>query len=251
MTTPLFSIITVNYNNKVGLLNTIKSVFNQSCTDFEFIIIDGGSTDGSKEIIESYQNRLAYCVSEKDAGIYDAMNKGIKKASGTYLYFLNSGDVFASDDVLGKISLTANENSYDFIYGNIILNGKLVKYNSKISLHYILDMGISHQAQFLHKKLFELEGLYNLEYKVTADSAHLLLCFLKHQTSYSHINIPIAVIEPNGLSEQSRSSNRLERKRFMENEMSFIKEDYERLMQYQRRDYIQRGINFIKRLFNK
>ena len=86
------SIITINYNNREGLKRTIESVVNQTFTDFEWILIDGGSTDGSKELIEQYSNRFSYWVSEPDNGIYNAMNKGLRAAKGDYLQFLNSGD---------------------------------------------------------------------------------------------------------------------------------------------------------------
>src|SRR5258705_4030466 len=89
---PRLSIITINYNNLTGLQKTMESVFTQSFADYEYIIIDGCSTDGSKEYIEHYGSRLAYRVSEKDKGVYDAMNKGIVRAKGEYLLMLNSGD---------------------------------------------------------------------------------------------------------------------------------------------------------------
>ena len=88
------SIITINYNNKKGLLKTIDSIKEQSFTDFEWIIIDGGSTDGSVEIIRENESRIAYWISEHDKGVYDAMNKGILHANGLWLNFMNSGDTF-------------------------------------------------------------------------------------------------------------------------------------------------------------
>ena len=95
-----FSVITINYNHKEGLIHTIKSVLCQTCTDFEYIIIDGGSTDGSAEVIKEYDKAIAYWVSEKDNGVYHAMNKGVAQAHGDYLIFMNSGDCFHSSDVL-------------------------------------------------------------------------------------------------------------------------------------------------------
>ena len=96
----MLSIITINYNNINGLQNTLQSVFCQSRHDFEWIVIDGGSTDGSKELLEKYTNRINYWVSEPDHGIYEAMNKGIKVAKGDYLQFLNSGDCLADKDII-------------------------------------------------------------------------------------------------------------------------------------------------------
>ena len=99
-----YSIITINYNNRDGLEKTIQSVINQTCQDFEFIIIDGGSTDGSVDIIKKYNDRINYWVSEPDKGIYNAMNKGILQAHGEYLNFMNSGDCFFDNEVLNKVN---------------------------------------------------------------------------------------------------------------------------------------------------
>ena len=98
-----YSIITINYNNKDGLEKTILSVINQTCQDFEYIIIDGGSTDGSVDVIKKYADRIDYWVSEPDKGIYNAMNKGIIKAKGEYLNFMNSGDCFYDNEVLSNV----------------------------------------------------------------------------------------------------------------------------------------------------
>ena len=96
-----FSIITVNYNNKEGLRKTIESVIHQTFRDFEFIVIDGGSTDGSDDVLKEYDAQIDYWVSEPDGGIYQGMNKGIKKATGEYLNFMNSGDCFYASNILG------------------------------------------------------------------------------------------------------------------------------------------------------
>ena len=100
-----YSIITINYNNCDGLEKTIQSVINQSYQNFEFIIIDGGSTDSSVEVIKKYSNKIDYWISEPDKGIYHAMNKGIIQAHGEYLNFMNSGDLFYDNDVLKDISI--------------------------------------------------------------------------------------------------------------------------------------------------
>ena len=110
-----FSIITVNYNNKEGLRNTIESVIHQTYRDFEYIVIDGGSTDGSVDILKKYDQQINYWVSEKDSGIYNAMNKGISKAHGEYLNFMNSGDCFYALDNLERVAKYQYET--DFIVG--------------------------------------------------------------------------------------------------------------------------------------
>ena len=97
------SIITINYNNLAGLQKTMESVFSQTCKDFEYIVIDGASTDGSAEYIRAHADQLTYWVSEKDTGIYNAMNKGVRAAKGEYLLMLNSGDFLVDDRVIERI----------------------------------------------------------------------------------------------------------------------------------------------------
>ena len=111
-----FSIITVNYNNKEGLRKTIESVIHQTFNDYEYIIIDGGSTDGSVDIIKEYNDKISYWISEKDKGIYNAMNKGIRVSTGDYLLFLNSGDHLSENNVLEKVFPYLD--GTDFVYGN-------------------------------------------------------------------------------------------------------------------------------------
>ena len=103
MTSPLLTIITVNLNNREGLQRTIDSVVEQTFTDYEWIVIDGGSTDGSRELIEQYADHFTYLVSEPDKGIYNAMNKGIAHAKSDWLQFLNSGDWLTEKDVLNNV----------------------------------------------------------------------------------------------------------------------------------------------------
>lgn len=115
----MISIITINFNNKNGLIKTLNSVISQTCKEFEWIIIDGGSTDGSKELLENYSEHITYWVSEPDNGIYHAMNKGIRVAKGDYLQFLNSGDYLANNKTIEDFY---NENfTDDVIYGNAII----------------------------------------------------------------------------------------------------------------------------------
>ena len=111
------SIITINYNEKVGFEKTIKSVLNQSYQDFEFIIIDGGSTDGSINVIEKYKDSISYWVSEPDKGVYNAMNKGIRASKGEFVIFMNGGDCFNNDLVLEEIAPMLND-EFDVYYGN-------------------------------------------------------------------------------------------------------------------------------------
>ena len=148
MNKPILSIITVNFNNVLGLLKTLESVSSQSFSSYEHIIIDAGSTDGSKEIIMQYQKKsphLSYWSSEPDKGIYDGMNKGIEHAEGQYLYFLNSGDCL-SQDVLSKIHFDGTE----YLYGDTILfykrKTKKRTYPDTLDLIYLSDNSLHHQS---------------------------------------------------------------------------------------------------------
>src|SRR5262245_59310435 len=130
MDDPTFSVITINYNNADGLATTLKSVMDQSTDDFEYIVIDGGSTDGSVDCIKANADSIDYWVSEKDSGIYRAMNKGIEVAKGKYLLFLNSGDYFSHTDVIQE--LKAHNGDEDVLYWNVNLVSTT---HSRVKIH--------------------------------------------------------------------------------------------------------------------
>lgn len=160
------SIITVNFNNRDGLQRTIDSVVCQTWRDFEWIIIDGGSTDGSKELIEQYQDNFAYWCSEPDKGIYNAMNKGIDKARGEYVNFMNSGDCFYEADTLEKVfSKDWNE---DILYGDAVEEGQnKTKYRKDLLLQ-LYEHTLCHQATFIKRELFSKHS-YDESLKIVAD----------------------------------------------------------------------------------
>ena len=126
---PKISVITISYNNKEGLEKSLKSVTSQDYKDFEYIVIDGGSNDGSKEILEKYSDKINYWVSEPDKGIYNAMNKGIEVANGEYLLFINSGDELFSSGILTEV--VPELNGADIIAGNLCTIGKITTYIAK------------------------------------------------------------------------------------------------------------------------
>lgn len=240
MDLPLISVITVNYNNQEGLKRTIESVQKQQASLFEFLVIDGGSTDKSIDIIQRYADGIDYWISEKDRGVYDAMNKGILQARGTYIIFMNSGDTFASSSVLGDVKGDLTTRMYDLVYGNIIYQGKTITYTPKLGLYYMLHIGISHQSVFIKKELFDKTGLYDLTYKITADSCHLILCLVRHRASSLYVNMVIADIEPDGMSTQAVDANREEKKLFMRTEFPALAADYELLSAYNKKDILGR-----------
>ena len=152
-----YSIITINYNNRDGLRRTIESVVNQTFRDFEYIIIDGGSTDGSVEVIKKYADRIDYWVSEPDKGIYNAMNKGILQAHGEYLNFMNSGDCFYDEECLYKVS-TSNLKA-DIIVGrdyhcNPQTGGEFrTIFPRRLSMFTFCKSYLPHQSTFFSKDL--------------------------------------------------------------------------------------------------
>jgi glycosyltransferase involved in cell wall biosynthesis len=209
MTSVKLSIITINLNNVSGLQRTMESVFLQTFTDYEYIIIDGGSCDGSKEEIKKHENKLVYWVSEKDKGIYNAMNKGIAKASGDYLMFMNSGDHLFNDAILGEIF--ENSNNEDIIYGNAIVDRGEEKYNElktypqKLTFKYFVTGTLHHTSSVIRSRLFEKYGLYNEDLKIMADWEFFIKTICLYQASYKYLNFPISCFNPNGISSQIES----------------------------------------------
>ena len=165
------SIITINYNNLNGLKKTIDSVLSQSFQDYEWIVIDGGSTDGSKELIANHQNKISYWVSEPDKGIYNAMNKGIERATGEYCQFLNSGDYYIDSDVIQKVF--SNKELKDVNYGNqwcIDDKGIIIEkrsYPDSMSLTFLFRSPLGHQASFI-KTEFVKKHPYKESYRISA-----------------------------------------------------------------------------------
>jgi glycosyltransferase involved in cell wall biosynthesis len=195
------SIITVNLNNRDGLQKTIDSVVSQTFHDFEWIVIDGGSTDGSKELIEQYSDRIAYWVSEPDSGIYNAMNKGIKIAQGEYFQFLNSGDWYCSSNSL-ESAFSLNPKA-DIAYAdcNILEQGKIVGtccYPEIVSLKEILDEHICHNSTFFRKELFD-NNLYCEKMLLASDLKFLLQRLLENK-SFEHVQTTLVNYDLGGIS---------------------------------------------------
>ena len=228
------SIITVNFNDKPGLQKTFDSVFNQTFRDFEYIVIDGGSNDGSKELIEAKAEHIAYSVSEPDRGIYDAMNKGIGKARGEYLLFLNSGDYLCDGFVLEKVF--AQELKHDIIYGDIIWDTDGVKteymFPDTLSFEFFARHNyLPHQGSFIRRSLFTSIGLYEEDYKIIADWVFFLLAICKYNCSYKHIDILISVCDRGGISCQPANWDDIanDRRRALSHFFPAFVRDYETL----------------------
>lgn len=198
-----YSIITVNYNNKEGLRKTIESVIHQTFRNFEFIVIDGGSTDGSTDVIKEYNAQIDYWVSEPDGGIYQGMNKGIKKASGDYLNFMNSGDCFYDEEVLQTI--------FDKQSTSDIIVGKDYHYNAytqqgfstilppRISMLTFYIQTLPHQSSFFKRELFR-DSLYDESLKIVADIKFYIQKICVEGCSVEEIDEIICKREPDGIS---------------------------------------------------
>ena len=167
---PLFSIITVVYNGEKFLEKTISSVINQSCKNFEYIVIDGGSTDKSLDIIKKYEKKIDYWVSEKDNGIYDAFNKGMVVSKGEFIGFINSGDIYKKN-TLGIISNYIKKNKLvDFIFGSVKKHWGILHGYKPHKIKYSWGFYSSHSTGFFVKrKVAEKVGFYNIKYKYHAD----------------------------------------------------------------------------------
>ena len=201
---PLITVITVVYNGEKYLEQTIQSVISQTYPNVEYIIIDGGSTDGTIDIIKKYEDYVDYWVSEKDGGIYDAMNKGIDLSTGTWINFMNAGDGFYADDVLDKIFLQNKLQNLDVVYGNhnvIYPNRKRV-----VKAGNIKDIWkgsqFCHQSAFVSSKVHK-SNKFNLNNRIGADF-ELFYTLYKKNMGFKDIDIIVANYSAGGLSDIKR-----------------------------------------------
>lgn len=203
----LFSVITINFNNKKGLINTLQSIGNQDFTNFEHIIIDGNSNDGSLEVLNNLNQDNVIWISENDRGIYHAMNKGILMSKGKYLIFINSGDIFSNNNCLDLIN--EKKHDFDIVYSNIIIQNvttsTLVKYQDYISTKLLLTSGIPHPGTAIKRELFNLVGLYKENYNVISDWIFFFTAFVKHNASFNHISEPLVIFDAGGISSNKRN----------------------------------------------
>lgn len=222
MNNPKVSVITINFNDVKGLKLTIESVLKQNYKEFEYIVIDGGSTDGSVMLLESYKisfikNNIEFkYISEKDDGIYDAMNKGIDIAQGIWLNFMNSGDYYYSEKVLSNIFNENNFNSTDIIYGkwkkinkDQLLDGD-VYYSDRVTNINELDksklkpypskgaMFTAHLAMFFRSDLMKSRK-YNLHYNITADFEWCMNAYDENR-SFTFVDEYVCIFNLNGIS---------------------------------------------------
>lgn len=233
------SIITINRNNAKGLECTIESVISQAYQNIEYIVIDGASSDGSQELIKQYSGHITYWVSEPDGGVYNAMNKGIRVATGDYLLFLNSGDILKRNDTLSLVF--DSEQSADILSGSIVTNTKFLTVRDsapdKITLYHFWTSTLWHQATFFKRYLFQELGYYDETLKISSDWKFMLLALVKYDKTYKKLEQDIAIMEPAGIScvKDSDKIIRQEHEETLKKYFAPFYEDYQEL--YRRKKY--------------
>ena len=213
-----FSIITVNYNHCDGLIKTIESVIRQTCTDYEYIIIDGGSNDGSVEAIKKYSDHISYWVSERDNGVYNGMNKGIAQAKGTYVNFMNSGDIFYSDDTLEKVNSLMGDS--DFVIGKDFNQdsetGEVFTtiLPTRISMAAFYMWTLPHQSAFIRRTLFN-NAPYDESLRIVADWKFYMDKIVYEDKTVQLLDMVICNREQEGMSISQASKTVEERRRVL------------------------------------
>ena len=209
------SIITVVLNNKETVKDAILSVGSQDYNDIEHIVIDGKSMDGTRSVIDKYRDRLAVVISESDNGIYDAMNKGLRVASGEIIGFLNSDDFYAHKNVISGVVSTLSKMKVDAVFGDLVfvsskdLNHIVRFYQSKDFSPKFLTKGImpAHPTLFLRKTVYEKYGYFKTDYHIAADFEFAVRIFKDNNISYYYIPKIMVKMRTGGTSTKNLKSN--------------------------------------------
>lgn len=209
------SIITINYNDVKGLRRTIESVDAQSArNELEFIIVDGGSTDGSAELIKSFDAAIDKWISEPDRGIYNAMNKGVGMASGEYLLFLNSGDNLHDPGVIAGVLPELHDE--DLITGKMLYSGKgrYAQAEAPLTLLYLYHSSLPHDATFIKRQLL-IDTPYDEKLRIVSDWKFFVQTIVLQGCSYRIIDNPISEFDTHGISARNRDLCQQERDRVL------------------------------------
>jgi glycosyltransferase involved in cell wall biosynthesis len=205
------SIITISYNSEKTIEDTIRSVISQSWNEMEYIIIDGGSSDSTKNIIEKYRNKISHFVSEPDHGIYDAMNKGLKLASGDLIGIINSDDIFADENVIRDVVIQIEKEKTDSIYADLVYVqredvNKILRYWKAGPYkpgHFRKGWMPPHPTFFVRKKIYDQHGYFNTDLKSAADYEIMLRFIERYKISVSYLPRIITKMRIGGKSNQS------------------------------------------------
>lgn len=212
---PKYSIIIPSYNAEATIDATLESIVCQTCKDFEVILIDGGSQDGTLEMATKYSSVIKYQVSEKDAGIYDAMNKGVKQANGDFIIFLGADDVFYNEHVLSDVLPFLNQNKV--YYGQAYFLNKKITYDGRFHSYKFALRNICHQAIFYPASVLKSVE-FDLKYPLLSDY-HLNLLLLKQKVEFEYIGVVIAKFNDGGASAVATDEF------FERNKLSLVKEN--------------------------
>lgn len=212
------SVITVCYNAEACLEKTIRSVVRQRYQDYEYVIVDGASSDGTVDIIKRYEAQITHWVSEPDSGIYNAMNKAVRMCSGEYCIFMNAGDMFVNPLVLKQVSLFLGD-GFDVLTGYEIStkNGKIVDYvkpPQRATLEHFFVTSISHQASFIKRNLL-LEYPYDENLKLVSDWKFWLQTLVLNGKSYRSIDVDVCVFNHDGMTYALSDIGNVERKKVL------------------------------------
>ena len=222
----ILSVITINYNNVAGLEKTMQSVFSQTFSDFEYVVVDGASTDGSADFIRHFACRFGdrmKWVSEPDRGIYNAMNKGIQISSGEYVEFLNSGDCFVSEDVVSTMAGELEERNHpSILYGNMVKDmpdGTLLKdkcfAGRDISFLGFYTGTLNHSPAFIRRSLFEKYGMYDENLKIVSDWKWFLQAIVLGKEKPCYVDRDVTLFDMHGISETNGALEKEERKKVL------------------------------------
>ena len=223
----ILTIITINRNNSEGLEKTLQSVSSQTCKEFEYVVVDGASTDGSVEVIKGmaghFGERLKW-VSEPDKGIYNAMNKGIGMASGEYVQFLNSGDCLASDDVVERMYGALKQGGMPgILYGNLLKDmpdGRVICDRSfagkDMTLLGFYFGTLNHSSAYIRRDLFDRYGKYDENYRIVSDWKWFIEAIILGEEKPVYADIDVTLFDMNGISETNKKLDKDERKQVLE-----------------------------------
>lgn len=223
------TIITINRNNAEGLAKTLKSINQQTCKNFEHVVVDGASTDNSVDVIRQYEDAgiKRVWISESDSGIYNAMNKGIRMASGEYLQFLNSGDMLAGDNVVGDMLQALelinekrereNQLKLSFLTGGMLLfrDGKRVVWRGpkmdEVTFETLYKGSVNHSPTYIKKDLFEKYGMYDESLRIVSDWKFFLEAIVLHNESIEIVNQIVTIFDLSGISSTNLKLRQQER----------------------------------------
>jgi glycosyltransferase involved in cell wall biosynthesis len=209
------SIITVSFNSAKTIADTIDSVLSQDFPEIEYIIVDGGSTDGTVDIIRQNENRISQWISEKDQGMYDAMNKGIAMATGDVIGILNSDDVYMNTHVISDLMRVMQSQNTEVVFGDLILvdssnQNKIIRYYDSGRFHpskFKFGWMPAHPTVFVKRELYQKVGKFSTTYQIAADYEMLIRILAIEKASYAYYPKPVVRMRSGGASTSGISRN--------------------------------------------